>query len=249
MRIECVRIRNLASLVGTQPPLHFAEGSLESGLVAVVGPTGAGKSTILDAICLALFGDTPRLDRVGEDHSAGNILSRGTVDGFSEVDFVDARGRHLRARWEISLSRNGRLQAPKMTLVDQDAKETLASKKTEHLKAIQAAIGLSREQFVGVVLLAQGSFSTFISGDSDERARLLERLTGAEIYSRLGRAAFEWRRRVDGELKQNEAKMGEHPLLRRGGTGPRSKSSSPRPKSGAGPRTRRPRHGVGATPS
>jgi exonuclease SbcC len=210
MRIESVRIRNLASLAGTQPALHFGPGGLSAGLVAITGPTGAGKSTILDAICLALFGETPRLSGNGEDRNPRNILTRGATDGHAEVDFVDARGRHLTSRWEITRARSGALQQPKMTLSDRDSGEALARGKRETCEQVQQAVNLDRDQFIGVALLAQGSFSTFIAGKGEDRGELLERLTGAEIYSRLGRASFRWFRQCNQALEGMKARMDEH---------------------------------------
>jgi len=102
MRILAIRGKNLASLRGEfelrldQPPIS------SSNLFSISGPTGSGKSTLLDALCLALYGRTPRLSddgghaigAPGEDeklrlksNDARALLSRGTADGFAEVDF------------------------------------------------------------------------------------------------------------------------------------------------------------------
>ena len=91
MRILSIAVRNLASLAGTQPVVRFGEGGLASGLIAVTGPTGAGKSTVLDALCLGLYGATPRLPTGrSEDLNPRNILTRDATDGFAEVEFEGA---------------------------------------------------------------------------------------------------------------------------------------------------------------
>ena len=95
MKILAIRLKNLASLAGEQVIDFTAEPLASAGLFAITGPTGAGKSTILDALCLALFGSTPRLDSVSplnkvpdmEAEIGGgderNLLRRGPGAGFA----------------------------------------------------------------------------------------------------------------------------------------------------------------------
>jgi len=85
MKILSLHFKNLNSLAGewTIDLTHPAYAS--DGIFAITGPTGAGKSTILDAICLALYGSTPRLDKIT---TANEIMSRQTGECFSEADRV-----------------------------------------------------------------------------------------------------------------------------------------------------------------
>ncbi|HQB45217.1 MAG TPA: AAA family ATPase, partial [Polyangiaceae bacterium] len=91
MRILQVRFKNLNSLEGEwQIDLTHPSFTSES-IFAITGPTGAGKSTILDAICLALYGRTPRLEKVTK--SSNEIMSRQAEDCFAEVVFETDNGR------------------------------------------------------------------------------------------------------------------------------------------------------------
>ena len=142
MKILAIRLKNLASLAGEQVIDFTTEPLASAGLFAITGPTGAGKSTILDALCLALFGSTPRLDGVsplnkvpdGSDEIGGgderNLLRRGCASGHAEVDFVGIDKRRYRARWEVKRARekvDGRLQASQQSLLDLDSNQLLAS--------------------------------------------------------------------------------------------------------------------------
>ncbi len=209
MRILAIRGRNLASLAG-EFELDFQTKPLASaGLYAITGPTGAGKSTLLDALCLALYERTPRLARanarsesvpdVGE-HAVGtgdprNLLRRGAGEGWAEVDFIGSDGVGYRSRWSVRRARgkaNGKLQASEITLSRIADGQLLGDhRKTETLRRIEAAIGLNFEQFTRAVLLAQNDFATFLKAGDDERAELLQTLTGTETFSRLSVLAFE----------------------------------------------------------
>ncbi len=149
MRILAIRLKNLASLAGEQVIDFTAEPLASAGLFAITGPTGAGKSTILDALCLALFGSTPRLDSVSPlnkvpevDAEIGggderNLLRRGCGSGYAEVDFVGVDGHRYRARWEVKRARekiDGRLQASSQSLTDLDSGTLLASGKKREFK-------------------------------------------------------------------------------------------------------------------
>lgn len=133
MKILAIRIQNLASLEGITEIDFTQEPLCSAGIFAITGPTGAGKSTILDALCLALYAKTPRylqaremgievLDVKGStinQSDARGILRDGTAEGFAEVDFVGVDGEHYRATWSVRRARKkagGALQAHNITL-------------------------------------------------------------------------------------------------------------------------------------
>ncbi|MFN7989452.1 MAG: AAA family ATPase [Thermoanaerobaculia bacterium] len=225
MRILAIRGRNLASLEGDFE-LDFRKGPLaEGGLFAITGPTGAGKSTLLDALCLALFDRTPRLDGRGgvligsegetddekvRSSDVRSLLRRGAAEGKAEVDFVGRDGREWRATWSVRRARGkakGKLQDQAVALVDLATGDPVPGRKTETLKAIEEKVGLTFDQFRQSVLLAQGEFARFLKGDANERAQLLERMTGTEIYTRISVAAHEKRRTTAEAVKVAEAAL------------------------------------------
>ena len=208
MKVLAIRGKNLASLAG-EFAIDFQKEPLASaGLYAIAGPTGAGKSTLLDALCLALYERTPRLSKamakgesvpdVGE-HSISpadprNVLRRGTADGYAEVDFVGSEGIPYRARWSVRRARgkaDGKLQSSEITLhrID-DGRPVGEHTKSATLARIEAAIGLNFDQFTRAVLLAQNDFANFLRAPDDERAELLQTLTGTHAFSDLSRSAF-----------------------------------------------------------
>ena len=239
MKILAIRGKNLASLAG-EFAIEFTQGPLASaGLFALSGPTGSGKSTILDALCLALFDATPRLKDVStgvalkdvgehsinQNHTA-NLLRRGCGEGYAEVDFVGTDQRSYRARWSLSRSRGkaqGKLQQVKMALFSLDSAsqplnsinsmakpaelQAIGGTKTEVLREIHARLGLNFNQFTRAVLLAQNEFSAFLKAPDDERAALLEALTGTEIYSLISKMAFERTKAEKAKLEALESQL------------------------------------------
>jgi exonuclease SbcC len=206
MRVLAIRGRNLASLAGDFEVDFEAPPLADAGIFAITGPTGAGKSTLLDAMCLALFDAVPRLGAAsrgrietdqGDELSATDprtILRHGEGEGFAEIDFVGRDARRYRARWSVQRARQkagAKMQKSSHALSRIDVDERLGGTKTETLAAIQDLIGLSADQFRRAVLLAQGDFEAFIKANDNDRAVLLERLTGSRIYTDLGRAAYE----------------------------------------------------------
>lgn len=208
MKIVALRGHNLASLA--QPfDINFEGGALaHAGVFAISGATGAGKTTLLDAICLALYHQTPRLAAGGTmlaipdaaaEQTLGardprQLLRRGTAGGFAEVDFRGVDGQLWRARWEVKRAhgrREGRLQAAEASLIHLATGERLGRTITEVRSQIEARVGLGFAQFSRAVLLAQNEFAAFLRAAPNERAELLEALTGLERYSRLSMAAFE----------------------------------------------------------
>ena len=208
MKILAVRGKNLASLAG-EFELLFSKGPLAStGLFAICGPTGAGKSTLLDALCLALYNNTPRLAKasargvnlpdVGKEtvtpRDPGNLLRRGAGDGYAEVDFIGNDGLEYRARWSVRRARGktgGKLQNVEMALRRLNDTQVFGGGRSEVQREIEQRLGLSFEQFTRAVLLAQNEFATFLKTDDDERAALLETLTGLTIYTGISMRAHE----------------------------------------------------------
>ena len=208
MKILAIRGRNLASLEGDFEIDFTVEPLLSAGIFAISGPTGAGKSTLLDTMCLALFARTPRTDQAKENNvklqDVSNeqlsqsdprfLLRRGTSSGFAEVDFMALNGHRYRTRWSAARARdkeNGRLQNPRLALYNLDKEEEEQGTRSDLQARIIDLIGLTFEQFTRSVLLAQNDFSTFLKAEQGEKASLLEKLTGTELYSAISRQIFE----------------------------------------------------------
>ena len=218
MKIVAIRGKNLASLEGEFMIDFTVEPLCSAGIFAITGSTGAGKSTLLDALCLALFDCTPRMNKAKENNvsvmdvadrgiaqnDSRSILRRGTAEGYSEVDFVALTGEVFRSRWTVRRSRgkvSGSLQKVEMTLTNLTSGVEQQGTKTELLSRISELIGLSFEQFNRSVLLAQGDFATFLKARQPDKAEILEKLTGTEIYSRISASIYERTKRAESEYK------------------------------------------------
>lgn len=192
MRILGVRFKNLNSLTG-EWQLDFTHPAYASdGIFAITGPTGSGKTTILDAVCLGLYGRTPRLDKVTK--SGNEIMSRQAGECFAEVDFETQKGRY-RCHWSQHRARrrhDGELQ-PARHEIAAFSGAVLESGITPVGEFIEKVTGMDFERFTRSMLLAQGGFAAFLQAGSDARAPILEQITGTEIYSLISMKVHERR--------------------------------------------------------
>jgi len=205
MRILQIRFKNLNSLVG-EWEIDLTDPAFASdGIFAITGPTGAGKTTILDAICLALYGRTPRLNKVSK--GMNEIMSRQTGECFAEVTFETQSGRY-RCYWSQHRARkkpDGELQTPKHEIADADSDEILEAKIRGVAEQIEATTGMDFNRFTRSMLLAQGGFAAFLQAAPDERAPILEQITGTEIYSQISIRVHERQREERDKLNLLQA--------------------------------------------
>lgn len=233
MKIKSLKIHNIASV---EDAFIDFEGQVLRGdpLFLITGPTGAGKTTILDAICLSLFGDTPRLLRAGENNAVfndkfnsaknkgqhdvslmennylklnnkGQLLRRGTGEGFTELIFESDDGTPYMAKWSVSRTRNrvdGKLQTPKRLLENLTTHSTIEKKVNDEVVAL---LGLTFEEFCRTTMLAQGEFTKFIQSTSKEKSDILEKLTGTEIYSEISKKIAEIFSEKKGDYEKKKA--------------------------------------------
>lgn len=208
MRLLKLEILNLASLDRPDGEvINFEEGALkDSTIFSIVGSTGSGKSTILDAICLALYNRAPRYPRQKGDRNqkievygdpdeseknriaptdCRNILTRGTKFGYSKLTFLANNGTVYRAEWSVEFSvknfKNAITALYSISNVDGKIEET-----EEDWEQLPMIIGLDYDQFLRTVLIAQGTFSNFLNAKEEERYALLEKLIGNEdLYASI----------------------------------------------------------------
>lgn len=215
MRITRIHLKNLNSLAGEWSiDLDRSEYAGE-GIFAITGPTGAGKSTILDAICLALYGQTPRLGRLSA--GSNDIMSRRAGECSAEVEFELASGRY-RCTWYQHRARRrtgGALQPYTHQIADitrdPEHGEILESASSRTAARVTELTGLDFDRFTRSMLLAQGHFAAFLNASPSERAPILEQITGTALYGLVSRRAHE---RLNREKARRDALMAELAGLR-----------------------------------
>lgn len=229
MKILAIKGKNLASLEGEFAIDFRSEPLCSHGIFAITGATGSGKSTLLDAMCISLYNNSPRINKVSDsadiydikdstikEKDCRNILRRGTADGYAETEFKGIDGKEYRATWSVRRSRNksdGKLQDYHYALHNITDDTEIPGTKTELLEQCRRLIGLSYEQFTRAVLLAQGDFATFLKASSREKAEILEKLTGTEIYTHISQLIYEKHKQSETELNSIHRQITEIALL------------------------------------
>ncbi len=224
MKILKVVLENVNSLAGTWE-IDFTSSEFREGLFLIAGDTGAGKTSILDAITLALFGRTARVD-ISQMHN--EVMTRGQDKCRAEVVFTCAEGTYC-ARWNQMRSRHSNEKDPKtgqykpaktpfqgitrsLARLTETGVEEIAGTPTQLQNEIKKLIGISSfDQFLRTAMLAQGKFDQFLAAsgkDADrDRSAILEQATGTEIYSRIGSAIHKKSQAASAAAKQKEAEL------------------------------------------
>ncbi len=217
MKIKELHIRNIASIVSFDIDFEKESGLLDpdTGKPAqkflIYGPTGSGKSMLLDAISLALFGKTPRLKDV-KDQKENKYKSNGVElnvnsitqyrrigigdkeESYSEVVFDDNDGVECRARIEFTTSRSRGSDSATEYKKKREAKigsNDWITRDKEADAVLLEHTGMDFDQYSRLAMLAQGAFSRLLEGKREERSALLEKLTKTEIFSTYGKTISE----------------------------------------------------------
>ena len=204
MKILKISFSNLNSLKGKFSIDFSNKNYVDNGIFAIIGPTGAGKSTILDAICLALYSKTPRLSDI--TNASNEIMTRSEGECFSSVIF-ETNGKYYEAKFAQHRSRKqmqGALQSKKHTLLELDndrALGTIIADGKQTLSKVIEITGLDFDNFSKALMLSQGNFASFLKSNEADRASLLEKLTGTEFYSKI--SAFVFRETQDKRIALN----------------------------------------------
>ena len=208
MKILKIKSLNINSLKG-EFEVDFEKFLKDESLFAITGPTGAGKSTILDVITCALYGRTARITNPNE------LMSRHTGECLCEVEF-EVKGKVYRSSWSQKKARksaDGAFQSAKMELSVVESGKVLESYLSKVPKYIEDLSGLDFKRFSKSMMLAQGSFDAFLKSDVNERSTLLENITGTQIYKQISQEIYQTYTRKNDEIKLDENLLGNIELL------------------------------------
>lgn len=201
MKIRRLTIKNIASIEDAE--IEFDKSPLsDSPIFLITGDTGAGKTTILNAICLALYNKVPSLETIGtaENDREGirtdnprQLVRRGAGSAEITLSFEDSNGRNYKAVWSVRRARgkaDGKMQKTERHIEDITEGVTYA-KEDEIRDVVARATGLTFDQFTRTTMLAQGEFATFMKAKDADKSEILEKITGTELYARIGNRIFE----------------------------------------------------------
>lgn len=178
MKILGVKFKNINSLAG-EWDLSFDRSPIaDTGLFAIVGPNGSGKSSILDAITLGLYGETPRLK-----HPEADRPLRET-ESYAEVTFAVKDAQYC-SRWSVFSGRENP-QPPDMCLFSLNGEKSILEDRIIPVRNRVAELtGLDFKRFCCSILLAQGEFAAFLNALESERAEILEKIIGTEVIGEM----------------------------------------------------------------
>jgi exonuclease SbcC len=187
----------------------------DADFFALVGPTGSGKSTVLDAICFALYGQVPRWS----GKTVANALAPSSSEAAVRMIF-ESGGRRYAVTRIVRRDGKGRVATKQaglqllphtfnIAVLDGDEPvdelgETLAGTPAELDAAIVEVVGLPYNQFTKCVLLPQGDFAAFLHARPAERQEILVKLLGLEVYERIREKAAEREKAAGNQLAATE---------------------------------------------
>ncbi|CAH0999412.1 Chromosome partition protein Smc [Neolewinella maritima] len=197
MKILRIGILNLNSLRG-EHVIDFTQAPLaDHPLYAIVGPTGAGKTTILDAITLALYGQTERTKTLTDaKKEVATVMTHGTAQCHAELEYEVGTGRYRsvwrrrRAHSKAHKDLQGSSREISRWNTDTGTYDILQTKKRHVERLTEEVTGLTYERFVRSVMLTQGDFDRFLKSKPGEKAEILEQITGTEVYYQLSQGAY-----------------------------------------------------------
>lgn len=172
-----------------QTTLNFKEDLVNQEIFVVTGPTGAGKTTIFDAICYALYGETSGGSRTGKelrsDFAAQSDLK-------TEVEFTfkvkDKIYKIVRAPQQLQKKKRGegfREVPASVELLDVGSERPPLTKDSEVKEQIQEIIGLKVEQFRKIVMIPQGDFKEFLYANTTNKEEILRKIFGTDFYKSI----------------------------------------------------------------
>lgn len=200
MKILNVYFNNINSLEG-ETRIDFDKAPfVDTGVFAITGPNGSGKTSILDAITLALYGETFRFDKPAE-----NVMTRNTAVSFAQVEYI-VSGKKYRSSWQVKrqdTSPEGQMMAVQMQLVHVNGEEQIIENETHKVLTQNTQItGMNFRSFTRSIMLAQGDFSAFLNALDSERLDILERIISKDIYS-------DYKQQIHALTTQGEQKLAD----------------------------------------
>ena len=190
MKILSLKFKNINCMRG-EHSIDFTVPEYDDyGIFLISGDTGSGKTTILDAISIALYGRTSRFNKLSKTYNP--LMSKGEGEMYSEVCF-SSKGHVYTSKWSQRRARgkaDGELQDIKCFIYDEKGND-LSSKKNEWEEIVVSKTGLTFDKFSKAVMLSQGKFSEFLSMDGKNKAAMLGDITGTGIYSEISKKVYE----------------------------------------------------------
>jgi len=195
MNLEKLRFKNINSFVG-EFEIDFEK--FKNELFLISGPTGSGKTTIIDAILAALYDKTPRLNY------SKNLLNEDSNEAKIYLSFFVGDDKY-EINWSVKRKKDGEINNVKRTLYKNE--KLIADKKSEIQKEILKAIKLDFSEFTKAIVLAQGEFDAFLSAGDKEKADVLERILNVKEYELISKRIYQKTQEVKNKIEELAKKI------------------------------------------